>query len=92
VPAKAKVAIAVLLTQPKTDLETAAKAAGLQTYMLRRYLGMPEVRAYFRAQKKILVEAIAAGNPVALKDVRDNSGNAMARVNAARAIELMETR
>jgi hypothetical protein len=90
VPAKAKVAIAVLLTQPKQDLEAAATAAGLQTYMLRRYLGRPEVRNYFRKQQQILVDAIVAGNAVALKDIRDNSGNQMARVNAARALQLMQ--
>jgi hypothetical protein len=91
VPAQAKIAIAVLLTQPKQDLESAAQAAGLQTYMLRRYLGRAEVRSYFRKQQQILVDAIVAGNAVALKDIRDNAGNQMARVNAARALQLMQS-
>jgi len=89
VPPKFKAAVTVMLTQPKVDLEAAAKAVGIGTYLLRRYLNQAQNRAYLREQKKILVEAIAAGNPVALKDVRDNSGNAVARVNAARALELM---
>ena len=90
VPAKAKVAISILLTQLKQDLEAAAKAAGLQTYMLRRYSQQARGDATPAKERKILVAAVAAGNPLALKDTRDNSGNAVAGVNAARAIELMQ--
>jgi hypothetical protein len=90
VPAKAKVAISILLTQPKQDLEAAAKAAGLQTYTLRRYLNRPEVMRHLREERKILVAARRCRQSLALKDVRDNSGNAVAGVNAARAIELMQ--
>jgi hypothetical protein len=88
VPAKAKAAIAVLLAQPEADLEAAAKAAGLNVYRLRQYLKQSHVRAYFEAERKAILDAICAGNPTALKDIRDTSGNAMARVNAVRALEV----
>jgi len=89
VPQKAKEAIAILLEDPRMDLQLAAKAVGITTYTLRRYLKEPHVRAYLRAEKLALLDAIGAGNPVALKDIRDNSENAMARVNAARGLEIM---
>jgi len=90
IPAKFKVAVRIMLAQPKEDIDAAAAASGLEPYMLRRYLGRAECRQYLREQKKIEVDAAPAGNPAALKDVRDNSTNAMARVNATRALELMQ--
>src|SRR5262245_35039833 len=58
--------------------------------MLRRYLGRAKCRQSLNEQRKIEVDAVAAGNRAALKDIRDNSGNAVARVNATRALELMQ--
>jgi hypothetical protein len=89
IPQAAKMAILHLLTEPGADLASAAKAALIPTERLRRYLHRPEVRRYLYDEKQTLIDAIAAGNPIALRDVRDNSGNAVARVNAARALEIM---
>jgi hypothetical protein len=89
VPAKAMKAIRVLLEQPKADLEAAAKAAGLTTYWLRRYLKQPHVAKYFRDERRAVLDSICAGNPVALKAIRDESKNKMAAVAAVRGLELM---
>jgi len=80
VPAKVKIAIAVLLEQPKEDLHAAALAAGLTTYRLREALKRSFVRSYLFAEKQALLDAVSAGNPLALKQVRDTSDNGMAVV------------
>jgi hypothetical protein len=87
VPAKAKAAIAALLEQPETDLAAAAQKAGLPTERLKKYLKAPHVRKYFIDERRAVLDAILAGNPEALRKVRDTSGNAMARVQAVRALE-----
>jgi hypothetical protein len=89
VPAKAKIAIAIMLEQPKTDLAAAAKAAGVSTYWLRRYLKMPHVARYFRAERQVVLDSICAGNPQALRTIRDEARNQMAAVAAVRGLELM---
>jgi hypothetical protein len=89
VPAKAKVAIAARLAQPKVDLEAAAKAAGLTTYRLRQYLKPPHVARYLRAERQVVLDAICAGNPQALRAIRDEARNQMAAVAAVRGLELM---
>ena len=38
VPAKFKIAVGVMLQQPKEDLQTAAAVAGMTTQQLRKYL------------------------------------------------------
>ncbi len=89
VPAKAKAAIRVLLDQPKTDLHAAAVAAGLTVYQLRKYLKMPHVRRYFATERQVVLDSICAGNPVALRTIRDEARNQMAAVAAVRGLELM---
>jgi hypothetical protein len=88
IPLKAKVAIRLLIEDPKADLQAAAAAAGLSTEWLRRYMTRPEVQRYWREEKRVAFAIAASGNPAALRDIRDNSANATARVNAARALEL----
>jgi hypothetical protein len=79
-----------LIPATKGRLEAAAKEAGIRsTQSLRQYLKRPEAQRHFREQHRLLVEAVAAGNPIALKDVRDSSANPLARVNAVRLLELM---
>jgi hypothetical protein len=91
VPAKAKIAIQFLLQQPKADLQAAALAAGIQsTKLLRHYLRRAEVQRYLREERKALLSSVVGGNILALKEVRDESANHNARVNAARALSLME--
>jgi hypothetical protein len=91
VPARVKVAIAVLLDQPKENLLAAAMAAGITTYRLREALKKAHVRTYLYHEKQALLDAVSAGNPNALKTVRDTSENGMAVVAAAKAIEQMRT-
>ena len=50
-------------------------------------LAKPEVAAYWNAQVVVLRNGERAANIFALIDVRDRSGNAMARVSAAKALE-----
>jgi hypothetical protein len=63
--------------------------AGLNARSARAYLGRPHVIAYYRAEKQRLLEEVSLGNPASLVDVRDNSPNSMARVQAARTLEAM---
>jgi hypothetical protein len=52
-------------------------------------LEKPEVAAHWNAQIDVLRSAERPHNVFALVDVRDKSGNAMARVQAARTLEGM---
>jgi hypothetical protein len=62
--------------------------AGVFQHPQGAYLRQSHVRAYFEAERKAVLDAICAGNPASLKDIRDTSGNAMARVNTVRALEV----
>jgi hypothetical protein len=77
------------LSSPKQDLQAAAKAAGLTTKLLKKYLKMPRVRRYYAAERQPVFDAYCAGNPAALKAIRDDSNNKMAAVAAVRGLELM---
>jgi hypothetical protein len=90
VPAKVKVAIGILLDQPHEDLHAAALAAGLTVYRLRESLKRGFVRKYLQDEKQALLESVSAGNPLALKRVRDSSPNGMAIVASVKAIEQMK--
>jgi hypothetical protein len=89
VPAKVKRAVEVLLAQSKYNVVEAALAAGLKPYKLRVYLKRPEVLRYIRDERKVLIESVCAGNPLALARVRDTSENGMAVCAAVRAAESM---
>jgi hypothetical protein len=43
-------------------------------------------------ERQVILDATCAGNPVALKAIRDTSPNAMARVQAIRTLEALEER
>jgi hypothetical protein len=77
------------LSSPKQDLQAAAKAAGLTTKLLKKYLKMPHVRRYYAAERRPVFDAYCAGTPAALKAIRDDSNNKMAAVAAVRGLELM---
>jgi hypothetical protein len=47
------------------------------------------VRAYAMHERRVLLDALIAGNPAALKEIRDRSGNDMARVNAIKTAEAL---
>jgi hypothetical protein len=86
---KVKAAIAALLSMDRPELQEAAKAAGLTTYLFREALKKPHVLRYLDAERNALVDAACAGNPAALKLIRDKGENAMAAVSAAKALEQM---
>jgi hypothetical protein len=90
VPAKVKVALDLLFNDPSADLESAAAAVGMPTNRLRDQLKLPHVRRYATQERGAFIDALCAGNAAALKDIRDNSKNAMARVAAIRQAELMK--
>jgi hypothetical protein len=90
VPAKVKVALDLLFNDPNADLASAAEAVGMPTNRLRDQLKLPHVRRYATQERGAFIDALCAGNAAALKDIRDNSKNAMARVAAVRQAELMK--
>ena len=91
IPEKIKTAIRILIDQPALDLEAAAKAIGFSTYRLRGELKKGHIRRYFWHEKRAALDAICAGNPMAMKRIRDSSGNDMASVQAAKALEAMRS-
>lgn len=90
VPARVRTAIDLMHTDPNIDLATAALAVGMPTNRLRDQLKLPHVRRFATLERGAFVEALCAGNPAALKDIRDKSPNAMARVAAIRQAEQMK--
>jgi hypothetical protein len=89
VHAGAKKLVAALLKQTKYDLAEAAKEAGIATSSARTYLGKQNVRAYFKAEKRRLIEEISLGNPAALAEIRSSADDSMARVAAIKTLEQM---
>jgi hypothetical protein len=89
VHAGAKKLVEILLAKPGITLADAAQEAGLTTRSAKVYLGRPNVVAYYRGEKRRLVEELALANPQALANIRDTALNTMSRVQAARALESM---
>jgi hypothetical protein len=90
VPAKVKVALDLLFNDPNADLASAAVAVGMPTNRLRDQLKLPHVRRYATLERGAFIDSLCAGNPAALKDIRDKSLNSMARVAAIRQAEQMK--
>jgi hypothetical protein len=90
VPAKVKVALDLLFNDPNADLAKAAAAVGMPTNRLRDQLKLPHVRRYATQERGAFIDALCAGNPAALKEIRDTSKNAMARVAAVRVAETLK--
>jgi hypothetical protein len=86
VPQKVKTAIEYLLTE-RADLQAAALHAQLSTRELRRYLTLPQVVRYARAQMAAL-EALCLSSPANLADVL-RGDNQMARVHAVKTAETL---
>ena len=80
VPTKVKAAWQILQDDPKQTLQTAALAVGMSTYKLREALNKPHVRKWVLDERRLQLDAINAGNPEALRRLRDTSENAMAAV------------
>jgi hypothetical protein len=86
---KIKAAIGHLITMEHPRLEDAAKAAGMTTYQLREALKRVEVVRHLQAERLARIESACASNPEALLKIRDTTENAMAAVQAAKALEAM---
>jgi hypothetical protein len=90
VPAKVKVALDLLFNDPNADLASGAAAVDMPTNRLRDQLKLPHVRRYATQERATFIDSLCAGNPAALKEIRDSSKNAMARVAAIRQAEMMK--
>jgi hypothetical protein len=62
----------------------------MPTNRLRDQLKLPHVRRYVTQERGAFIDALCAGNPAALKEIRDTSKNATARVAAVRQAEIMK--
>jgi len=88
VPERMKRVIAYLL-DTEDDLTKAAAHAGMAMYLAFRYMRQTHVRRFLLEQRQIRIDAARAGNVRALVDIRDDSANKMAAVQAIRTLEGM---
>jgi hypothetical protein len=79
-----------LMIEEGKPWDDAARTVGMSARSMRKALDKPHVIAFLRARKQVFRALASAGNISALVDVRQNSGNAMARVQAVRALEQLE--
>jgi hypothetical protein len=86
---KVKQAILYLIDMEHPRLEDAAKSVGMTTKNLREQLRFPHVVRYLQEERRARLEAACASNPEALLKIRDTTENAMAAVQAAKALEQM---
>ena len=89
VPAKVKQAFAVISDDPKATLQSAAEAVGMTTARLRAALKLPHVRAWIAQERRAQLTELIAGNPAALKALRDEGANEMARLGAIKTAEAL---
>jgi hypothetical protein len=71
------------------DLVVAAQASGLRPDTMRRWLHRPELVGFLRRERAAFRQALCAGNERALAQIRDESDNAMAKVNSIKCLEDM---
>jgi hypothetical protein len=88
-PAKMPAVFNYFLTQPNATIEGAAALVQLKPRWLRYQLRLPHILRAFLAEKQARLEVASAGNIPALVGVRDFGDNAMAKVNAARQLDIM---
>jgi hypothetical protein len=69
------------------DHITAARAANYHPASMRKALELPHVIAYLRKQKQVFRESVSGANIHVLREIRDDSGNAMARLGAVKLLE-----
>lgn len=86
VQGKTKAALDLMVWEALTDNQAAVRV-GITIGAIRLALKQPHYRAYFRSQCEMLRTRENPRNIHALVDVRDNSGNANARVAAVKALE-----
>jgi hypothetical protein len=61
----------------------------MRPHKLREQMKLPHVRAYAMNERRVLLDALIAGNPAALKEIRDKSENSTARVAAIKTAEAL---
>jgi len=86
VQGKTKAALDLMVWESLTDNQAAVRV-GITIGAIRLALKQPHYRAYYREQCEMLRTRENPRNIHALIDVRDNSGNANARVAAVKALE-----
>lgn len=86
VTGRLKTALNLMVWQGKTRKEAAAEA-GITDHGMYTALRKPHVRQYLASEMQVLRDSERPRNIHALVDVRDASGNAMARVQAVKALE-----
>ena len=85
IPSKVRACVIDMISEGIGFIE-AAQRHGMRPATMREWLHRPECAALVRSERKAYRLAISCGTERALADVRDNSINSQARVNAARAI------
>jgi hypothetical protein len=83
---KNKAAIDLMVWEGLNRKDAAARA-GLKDHALYVALSKPHVKAYYMRQLDVLRTSERARNIHAFVEVRDQTGNQMARVQAAKALE-----
>jgi len=71
------------------QLDEAAHAIGFPIRRLRLALSRPHVLAYLRQEREVLRASMSGANILTLAEIRRNSRNDNARVNAVKALEQM---
>jgi hypothetical protein len=89
ITAKVKAAVDLMVWQG-LKRDQAAEQAGLKDNSLYVALARPDVRSYYLGQLEVLRTSERARNIHTLAEVRDQTGNQMARVNAVKALEQLE--
>ena len=92
VPAKIRAAAELLCAQPSTlDYGALAKQVGYgNAKALRQALALPQSARFLRDYRRERIEHLRMANPEALREIRDESEIARARVQAVRTLEAEE--
>jgi hypothetical protein len=69
------------------SLADACRATNLHYATMRKALDKPHVRQYLNAQKQVFRASVSAANISRLAEIRDTSGNAMAKLGAIKVLE-----
>jgi hypothetical protein len=69
------------------ELDQAAKTANLTTFQVRQALARPHVIAWVKQEREVFRAHVSAQNIHRAKQLRDESGNAMAQLGAMKFIE-----
>lgn len=82
-------ALDLMVWDNKSDNE-AVLQVGISVLYLRAELKKPHIRAFYHGQLKVLRERESSRNIHTLIDVRDQTSNQMARVQAVKALEQLD--